>query len=134
MKNKKVSLFDSIITGVGIGVPITLACMTLIGGFNSVIGEFLTWTVASALFGVVSKLMFDVFDKLSLPLSLLIHCVLCLTIATGAAAICGYSDSFVELLLAILPVFIIVYVLVYVFIFIKMKNEEKMINNALKNK
>ena len=55
---KKTSVIQSMITGMGVGFPVTLTCMAAIGGFNPVIREFLTWAVASALCGLVSYLLF----------------------------------------------------------------------------
>lgn len=131
MKKKKFSLIDFTITGIGIGIPVTLVCMTLIGGFQSAVAEFLVWTVASALFGIISGLVFHTNHNLNLPVSMALHCLGCLIVATAAGAVCGYADSFPTLLAGILPVFVIVYVLVYALCIFLMKLEEKQINRAL---
>ena len=62
MKAKLFSVFTACITGIGIGIPITLLCMTCLGGFNAVVKEFLVWTVASALFGALSLLLFQLLS------------------------------------------------------------------------
>ena len=130
MKKNSVSLLEFALRGTGVGFPVTLLCMILIGGFNSVIGEFLTWMAASALFGVISGVVFGKLN-LNLPAATALHCVCCLLVASAAGAICGYADSFVELLLGILPVFVVVYVLIYGGCILKMKQEEKEINRTL---
>lgn len=134
MKRQNNSLIDYALTGLGFGFPITVLCMLLIGGFNSAVAEFLTWMAASALFGIISGIFNSEKCELKLPVALALHCLLCLTVATGAGAICGYADSFLELLKGILPVFVTVYVLVYAVCILMMKREEKKINEALKDK
>lgn len=134
MKHKLSNIVTACVTGIGIGVPITLCCMTMIGGFNSVVKEFLVWTVASALFGLVSTIFFSVRSNLSLPAATALHCISCMAVAAGAGAIIGYADSFLELLLNILPVFLIVYALVYAGVFFAMKKEAERINEELHNK
>lgn len=128
---RKLPIFTFLLNGIGIGIPVTLLCMTLIGGYNQVLKEFMTWTVASALFGLISGLVFQNNDKLNLPLSLAIHCVGCLAVAIGACLFCGYASSLKELVVSILPVFVIVYVLIYAVCAIAMKINEAKINKEL---
>lgn len=130
---KHFSIKQYILSGLGIGFPTTLLCMTLIGGFNGVILEFGTWMIASALFGLVSGLIFT-REKLSLPLATAIHCVCCLIIATLAGTIIGYADNFLDILLGVLPVFLIAYVIIYLLCIFAMKREANRINNLLSNK
>ena len=127
MKIKDIVL--ACISGIGIGMPVTIICMTLIGGFNDVIKEFLVWLVASALFGVLS--IFFKSSKLSLPLVTAIHCVGCLLITCGACAIIGYADSFFGILLSVLPVFVIVYAVIYIITLLYARKDAKKINEAL---
>lgn len=126
-------LLTSIFTGIGIGVPVTLICMTTIGGFNAVIAEFLVWTIASALFGVLSVVTFS-NEKMHLALSTALHCLGCLTVTVGACAIIGYSDNVFDILLSILPVFVIVYAAIYSVSFFSMKKNAKKANEALSKK
>lgn len=121
------------ITGIGIGIPITLICMISIGGFNDVVKEFLVWTVASSLFGALSVLTFK-NEKLNLIVSTILHCVGCLGITVGACAIIGYSNNFFEILLAIAPIFVVVYGVLYAVSVISMKINAKKANEALENK
>lgn len=130
----KKNLIPYAITGMGIGFPVTLICMMTIGGFNAVVAEFLTWLVASALFGILSGVIFDKNSDLILPAAIALHCLGCLAVAVTAGWICGYADSFLELLMGILPVFLIVYVLIYLFSFLSMKRYEKKINQELNQK
>lgn len=125
--------FLAMITGIGIGIPVTLICMTLIGGYNDVLREFLVWTVASALFGVLSVLTFS-NEKMNLILSTVIHCAGCLLITLVACVINGYINGVVEFLLAIVPVFVVVYAVIYLATFISMKKSAKQANDALNNK
>ncbi|MBQ8001353.1 MAG: DUF3021 domain-containing protein [Ruminococcus sp.] len=130
MKFKDIIL--ATIGGIGIGMPITIICMVLIGGWNGVIKEFLVWLAASALFGVLSILFKS--SRLPLPLITVIHCVGCLIITCGACAIIGYSDSFFSILPAVLPVFIVVYAVIYIVTLLSAKAEAKRINAELNSK
>lgn len=134
MKTKLYSIFSACVTGIGIGIPVTLCCMSVLGGYNGVVREFLVWTVASALFGVLSLLIFQMSNELSLPVATGLHCVGCMVVAAGAGAIVGYGDTFLEVLLAILPVFLAVYILIYGLSYRAMKQEAKRINEELKHK
>lgn len=134
MKNKLFSVFTACISGIGIGIPVTLCCMTLIGGYNGVIREFLVWTVASALFGVLSLVLFQQPGSLSLPAATALHCGGCMVVAAGAGAIIGYADSFLSLLLGILPVFLVVYGVLYGGFYFAMKKEARQINEELDKK
>lgn len=119
-----------VIRGLGIGFPVTLLCMTLIGGYNDVIREFLIWMIASALFGLISGLVF-LKSNFSLPVATAVHGVCCLLVAVAAATIIGYGGNFLQILLAVLPVFAVVYLGIYLAIYLYMKWEEKKINTEL---
>lgn len=123
----------AMITGIGIGIPITIICMISIGGFNEVIKEFLVWTVASALFGVLSVLTFK-NEKLNLIASTIIHCIGCLGITVGTCAIIGYSSNVFDILLSVAPVFVVVYAVLYGVSLISMKINARKANEALKEK
>lgn len=123
----------AILTGIGIGIPVTLICMICIGGFNKVVMEFLVWTIASALFGVLSVVVFK-NDRMNMILSTALHCVGCLLITVSACAIIGYADNFFEILLSIAPVFIVVYVAIYSINFFTMRKNAKQANEVLNRK
>lgn len=123
----------SMLVGIGIGIPVTLICMISLGGWNTVIREFLVWTVASALFGVLSVLFFE-NDRLNAFLSTALHCVGCLGITLGACAINGYGEKFLDLLLAIVPVFVVVYAAIYAITFFSMRKSAKQANEAINKK
>lgn len=131
MKINSSLLIQAALSGMGFGFPVTLLCMTLIGGYNGVIREFLVWMAASALFGILSALLFRDDIDLPFPAALALHCAGCFIVSVSAAAIIGYADSLVTLITAILPVFVIVYALIYAVCFAIMKHHEKQINNAL---
>ncbi|MBQ6627162.1 MAG: DUF3021 domain-containing protein [Ruminococcus sp.] len=123
----------AILTGIGIGIPVSLICMITIGGWNAVVLEFLVWTVASALFGVLSVVTLK-NDRMNLILSTVLHCVGCLLITVGACAIIGYADSFFEILISVAPVFAVVYGVIYLVSFISMRKNAKKVNEALSKK
>lgn len=126
-------LLSGVLTGIGIGIPVALICMILLGGWNEVIMEFVVWTVASALFGVLSVVIFS-NEKMHLILSTALHCVCCLSITVGACAIIGYGDNLAEILLAVAPIFAVVYVVIYAVSFLSMKKNAKKVNKALNEK
>lgn len=132
MKDKNIflSLVEFLITGIGIGIPIALTCITLMGGYNDTILGIIIWAVASALMGLVSGLIFH-FGKFNLPVSTVLHCVCCLAIAVGASTLCGYGDNFFSILIGILPVFVIVYAVLYSISIITMKIQAKKVNEEL---
>lgn len=127
MKIKNIIL--ACITGIGIGMPVTVLCMALIGGWNDTVKEILVWLVASALFGVLS-LIFN-SGKLNLFLSTAIHCVGCLAVTCAACTINGFSDNFFDILLSVLPVFAVVYIVIYSTAMISAKKEAKKITESL---
>ncbi len=130
MKIKNIIL--ACISGIGIGMPVTIICMALIGGWNPIIKEFAVWLTASALFGVLS--LFFNSNKMNLILSTVIHCAGCLGITCAACTIIGYSDNFFEILLSVLPVFAVVYAVIYGVTFINAKKEAKKITESLNKK
>ena len=130
MKKTNESLFSFALTGAGIGFPVTVLCMTLIGGFNQATRELLIWLAASVLFGIVSGLFFQKVNLKPIAATAL-HAVCCLVIASTAGWLCGYAESFLKLLWAILPVFVAVYIVVYLVVVFAMKQEAKKINKTL---
>ncbi len=126
-------LFFAVLTGIGIGIPVTLICMVSIGGYNAVVQEFLVWTIASALFGVLSVITLK-NDRMNLILSTVLHCLGCLTITISACAIIGYGDNLLDILLTVAPVFAVVYASIYLISFISMKKNAKKANEALGKK
>lgn len=123
----------AMLTGIGIGIPVALICMICISGWNEIIMEFLVWTVASALFGVLSVITFS-NDKLNPILATALHGIGCFLITICACGIIGYSESFFELIIAVAPVFIIVYVGIILIGGIVSKINEKKANQALNSK
>lgn len=131
MKINSSVLIQSVLTGMGIGFPVTLVCMSAIGGFSGVILEFAVWMVASALFGLLSGFLFFSKNDLPFPAALGLHFVGCFAVSVKACSVAGYSDSLTELITSILPVFVIIYVIIYAVCFTVMKHHEKQINAAL---
>lgn len=123
----------SAIIGMGFGFPITLLCMALIGGYNTVVQEFLIWMVASALYGLLSVVMDSKRLDMPLPVSLGLHFFGCIVITMGAALLCGYVTSWADVLPIVIPS-IAIYVVVCFICFLLMKKDEKQINKALQQK
>jgi len=121
------------IVGMGIGFPVVVLCMILFGGFSGVMAEFLVWMIASALYGILSGIMYDAKIEWPLPALLGIHCLGCLFITLCACLICGYIAGAADLL-PILAAFVLIYLAVYALCFFAMKRSEKQINQALKEK
>jgi hypothetical protein len=119
-----------LLTGTGIGFPVTVLCMTLVGGFNQATRELMIWLLASTLFGLTSGLFYQKLN-LNLLAATALHAVCCLGIASTAGWLCGYADSFLELVKAILPVFVLIYTFVYLGVFFSMTREAKQINDSL---
>lgn len=126
----KMNYAQNAIVGMGFGFPITLLCMTLIGGYNDVIAEFLVWMAASALYGILSGVMFRGKLELPLPAALGLHCLGCLAITLGATVVCGYVTDIVSALPVLIP-FAVIYAVVYGLCVCMMKRNEKQINQAL---
>ena len=130
MKKNHCFVGQFVMSGLAVGFPVTVACMGLIGGFTGPVKELLIWMVASALFGLVSGLFFQKLNLNALAATAL-HCVCCLLIAATACTLCGYGAGFGEILLAVLPVFVVVYAVVYGCIYAAMRREAKKINEVL---
>ena len=121
------------IIGMGFGFPITLLCMSLIGGYNEVVREFFVWMVASALYGLLSTVMDSKKFDMPLPVSIGVHFFGCVAITLGAALLCGYIGSVADVLPILIPS-IIIYVVVCFVCFLLMKQNEKQINKELEEK
>lgn len=121
------------IIGMGFGFPITLLCMSLIGGYNEVVREFFVWMVASALYGLLSTVMDSKKFDMPLPVSIGVHFFGCVAITLGAALLCGYIRSIADVLPILIPS-IIIYVVVCFVCFLLMKQNEKQINKELEEK
>ena len=121
------------IIGMGFGFPITLLCMTLIGGYNPVIREFLVWMIASALYGVLSVVMDSKKLEMPMPVSFGLHFCGIVVITMGAALLCGYITSLVDVLPILIPT-LVIYGVVCFTCFLLMKKNEKQINEALENR
>ena len=121
------------IIGMGFGFPITLLCMSLIGGYNEVVREFFVWMVASALYGLLSTVMDSKKFDMPLPVSIGVHFFGCVAITLGAALLCGYIRSVADVLPILIPS-IIIYVVVCFVCFLLMKQNEKQINKELEER
>ena len=121
------------LTGMGFGFPITLLCMTLIGGYNEVLREFMIWMAASALYGLLSVVMDSKKLDMPMPVSIGLHFAGIIVITMGAALLCGYVSGIMDVLPILIPTFAI-YAAVCGVCFWLMKKDEKQINKALQEK
>ena len=108
-------------------------CMTLFGGFNEVIRELLVWMIASALYGVLSCVVFNKKSEMPLIAAIGIHLVGILVITMGAALINGYVAVIADVVPVLIPA-VVIYVVVYGICLLIMKQNEKQINQALEEK
>ncbi|MBE5769038.1 MAG: DUF3021 domain-containing protein [Clostridiales bacterium] len=121
------------ITGMGFGFPVTLLCMSLFGGYNVIVQEFLVWMVASALYGLLSVILFDRKNDLPQMAVLGLHFVGVTAITIAAALLNGYVSSFADVLPILIPTLVIYVVITGVCAFLN-KKTEKQINKALDEK
>lgn len=133
MKN----LFKHIAVATAIGFPCTLICLWIFGAYDAtgmvVLRMCTVWYIASILYGVIG-MIYD-FDILALPVTMLIHFIVCFAITIIAAAAAGLLQimSFGKMLLAVTPVFVIIYAVICVMTTIAIKRDEKQINNKIKS-
>lgn len=130
MKNK---IAWGALMGMGFGFPVTLLCMAAIGGYNEVIREFLVWLVASALYGILSIVLFNRKNDLPRAAVLGLHILGCVLITGGAALINGYISKLGDVLPILIPA-IIIYAVVFGICYLTNKKAEKEINKALEEK
>ena len=121
------------ITGMGFGFPVTLLCMSLFGGYNVIVQEFLVWMVASALYGLLSVILFDRKNDLPQMAVLGLHFVGVTAITIASALLNGYVSSFADVLPILIPTLVIYVVITGVCAFLN-KKTEKQINKALDEK
>lgn len=121
------------IIGMGFGFPITLLCMTVFGGYNAVVKEFLVWMVASALYGLLATVMDSIKIELPMPVSFGIHLFGCVAITMGAALANGYICAITDILPILIPT-VVIYFAICGICFWLMKKNEKEINKALENR
>ena len=131
------SLIRHIAVATAIGFPFTLICLWIFGAYEAtgmvVLRMCTVWYIASILYGVVS-MIYD-FDILSLPVTIIIHFIVCFVITIGAAAAAGLLQvmSFGKMLLSVAPVFVIIYAVICVITTMAIKHDEKQINNKIKS-
>ena len=119
--------------GMGIGFPVTLLCMTLFGGYNAIVQEFLVWMIASALYGILATFMDNNKNEMPVPLSFGIHFFGCVAITLGAALLNGYITGLNDLIPILVPT-LVIYVAICGICFWLMKKNEKEINKKLESK
>lgn len=121
------------LVGMGFGFPVTLLCMTLFGGYSTVVKEFFVWMIASALYGILATVMDSSKNEMPMPVSFGIHFFGCVAITLGAALLNGYVTSLTDLIPILVPT-LVIYVAICGICFWLMKKNEKEVNKALENK
>lgn len=132
MKINSSVLIQSALTGMGIGFVATTASVIAISGIDGVGMELLVWLVASALFGIISALVFYTPNALPLPAAMILHFIGCAIVAVTAVVVCGYFDSVKDIVAHFLPVFLVIYAGIYLMCLLIMKHNERLINQALR--
>lgn len=130
MKKSPFLMLNAALTGIGYGIPVTIMCMALIGGWQEPLGEFTVWTAASALIGLLSAMTFG-SERLNLPGALGIHGLGTLAIVVLSCWLCGYDSNPLAILSGILPLFLVIYGVIYGINYFVIKQEEKRVNAAL---
>ena len=131
MKTNSSVIIQAALTGMGIGFIATTVSVIAISGMDGVGRELLVWLAASAIFGVISALVFYTPNNLTLPAAIAIHFAGCITVAVTAVTLCGYFTSVREVITGFLPVFLVIYAVIYLVCLLMMKHNEKLINQAL---
>lgn len=129
----KKNFVKNAITGMGFGFPVTLLCMAMFGGFNEIIRELLVWMAASALYGILSGVLFDKENDLPQLALLGVHFVGCTVITLGAALLNGYITSAADIFPILIPA-VIIYAAICGICVLLNKQTEKRINRALEEK
>ena len=130
MKKNPVDILTFALTGIGYGIPATLICMALLGGWQEPLGELAVWTIASALIGLLSGFVFG-SEHLSLPAALALHGTGTYLIVAAACWINRYDSSLMRILIHVLPVFLLIYGIIYGINYFSFKAAEKQVNQTL---
>ena len=133
MKKKFVDLAVQILVAVGIGAIVSTICMYFANS-DPIVRETLkntaAWLVASALFGLISKI-YDK-DSMSLPVAMAIHMGGCLIITLATCWLLGYASFGGNFFLAIVPVFLLIYAVIAGFCFWADHKSAEEVNRKLK--
>ncbi len=115
--------------GSGIGACV-MALIILINGSKQIDAtELFYWVPASFLMGAVTMILYT--DKLHFLLLTAIHFVLCFGIVFAAVSFCGYMDTALASLRAMMPEFLIIYAGIYLVVYTVSKLNERAVNKAL---
>ena len=115
--------------GSGIGACV-MALIILINGSKQIDAtELFYWVPASFLMGAVTMILYT--DKLHFLLLTAIHFVSCFSIVFAAVHLCGYMDTPLASLRAMMPEFLIIYVGIYLAVYTVSKLNERAVNKAL---
>lgn len=129
---KLFNILEFALVGAGIGSIITTICISIMAGPLCRTKDFAVWIAVSSIIGVTTKLMYS--DKMNLIISTIVHLCVSFISVISASYICGYGNTLVELIINILPVFLIIYFVIYLIIFVASKLNEKAVNTVLNDK
>lgn len=130
-------IIEHIITGLGLGFVITTICLWAFGVYEAngitVMRQYTTWLVASALYGLIS-LIYD--SDVKFPLSLAIHFGSCAAVTFVASFVSGLFEfmRLYEWFIYVLPVFCIIYAVTGAVVTLVAKCQIKKINDKVKKK
>lgn len=126
------------VIGLGVGNLCTLACMWALADagdmvtMEQVLTAFSAWAAASALLGLCGMLFeINALNKLA---AIVLHMLLCMTIALVTCLYLGYIASPMEFLIHIAPLFLIIYVVLAAAFFVYDKEKVRQLNEKLKNR
>ncbi len=115
--------------GSGIGACIMALVILLNGSKQIDATELFCWIPASFLMGAVTMILYT--DKLHFWLLTAIHFVSCFGIVFAAVHLCGYMDTPLASLRAMMPEFLIIYIGIFLAVYTVSKLNERAVNKAL---
>ena len=133
MKKKFLDFVEHVLVAIGIGAIVSTLCMLAFNS-NPVVQETLkntgAWLIASALFGVLSKIYDS--DALPLPLTVAIHMGGCLAVTLVTCWLLGYAELGGNFFLAVVPLFFVIYVVISMLVFWADHKSAREVNEKLK--
>ena len=133
MKKKIIDFAEHILVAVGIGAIVSTICMYAANS-SPLVQETLkntgAWLIASALFGIFSKI-YDC-EELPLPAAIGIHMGGCLVVTLVTCWLLGYAEFGGNFFLAIVPLFLVIYAVIAGLLFWADHKSAREVNERLK--
>ncbi len=115
--------------GSGIGACMMTLVILINGSKHIDVTELFYWIPASFLMGAVTMILYT--DRLHFLLLTAIHFVSCFGIVFAAVHLCGYMDTPLASLRAMMPEFLIIYIGIFLAVYTVSKLNERAVNKAL---